>query len=304
MNRRMLYNRASADPDGKPWSDRKAYVWWDEEQGRWTGHDVPDFQATKPPSYRAPEGATGPDALNGDDPFIMQADGKGWLYVPSGLLDGPLPTHYEPAESPVRNQLYDIRGNPTARDYHRSDVPENPAAPDRHCEVYPYVFTTSRLTEHHTAGGMSRTLPYLAELQPEMFVEVSPELAEERHLEHKGWATVITSRAAIEARVLVTDRLRPLRIENRTIHQVWMPYHWGRGRGALVQGDSTNDLIGLVLDPNVLIQDSKVGTCDIRPGRRPKDAELLEYVAESRERAGLVAGPHGGSDAGKDEEES
>src|SRR4051795_10751534 len=102
MNRRLLYNRASADPDGKPWSDRKAYLWWDEEQGRWTGHDIPDFQAPKPPYYRAPEGATGADGLHGDDPFIMQADGKGWLFVPSGLVDGPLPTHYEPAESPVR----------------------------------------------------------------------------------------------------------------------------------------------------------------------------------------------------------
>jgi formate dehydrogenase major subunit len=134
---------------------------------------------------------------------------------------------------------------------------------------------------------MSRTLPYLAELQPEMFVEVSPELAEERGLEHRGWATIVTSRAAIEARVLVTDRLRPLRIEGETVHQVWLPYHWGRGAGALVQGDSANDLIGLVLDPNVLIQDSKVGTCDVRPGRRPKDDALLEFVAGYRRRAGL-----------------
>ena len=94
-NRRILYNRASADPAGKPWSQRKAYMYWDEEQGRWTGPDVPDFQVTKPPSYRPPAGATGPEALAGDDPFIMQSDGKGWLYVPSGLIDGPLPTHYE-----------------------------------------------------------------------------------------------------------------------------------------------------------------------------------------------------------------
>jgi formate dehydrogenase major subunit len=102
----------------------------------------------------------------------------------------------------------------------------------------------------------------------------------------------------------VTDRLRPLWIENRTIHQVWMPYHWGRGRGALVQGDSTNDLIGLVLDPNVLIQDSKVGTCDIRPGRRPKDADLLEYVAVSKRRAGLDAEHTTPGDASDDRETS
>jgi len=89
-NRRVLYNRASADPEGKPWSERKRYVWWDESEGRWTGHDVPDFIADRPPSYRPPEDAHGPDALSGTDPFIMQADGKGWLFAPNGLLDGPL----------------------------------------------------------------------------------------------------------------------------------------------------------------------------------------------------------------------
>lgn len=83
-NRRILYNRASADPDGKPWSERKALVWWDAEKGAWTGHDVPDFIADRPPDYRPPQEATGPDALAGDDPFIMQADGKAWLYVPVG----------------------------------------------------------------------------------------------------------------------------------------------------------------------------------------------------------------------------
>ncbi|HEY1539549.1 MAG TPA: formate dehydrogenase, partial [Solirubrobacteraceae bacterium] len=105
-NRRILYNRASADPQGRPWSERKALVWWDAEQGRWTGHDVPDFETTKPPDYRPADGASGPDALAGDDPFIMQADGRGWLYAPAGVADGPLPTHYEPQDSPVRNRLH------------------------------------------------------------------------------------------------------------------------------------------------------------------------------------------------------
>jgi formate dehydrogenase major subunit len=100
-NRRILYNRASADPEGKPWSERKALVWWDEEKALWTGHDIPDFSASKPPRYRPPADATGPEALAGVDPFIMQADGKSWLFVPAGLTDGPLPTHYEPQESPV-----------------------------------------------------------------------------------------------------------------------------------------------------------------------------------------------------------
>ena len=112
MNRRTLYNRASADPDGKPWSDRKAYVWWDEEDGKWTGHDVPDFQADKRPDYRPPEGARAEDAIAGDEPFIMQTDGKAWLFVPTGLVDGPLPTHYEPQESPFANALYRQQNNP------------------------------------------------------------------------------------------------------------------------------------------------------------------------------------------------
>ena len=88
--------------------------------------------------------------------------------------------------------------------------------------------TTYRLTEHHTAGGMSRTLPYLAELQPEMFCEVSPELARERDLEHGGWATIISARTAIEARVMVTERIAPLRVQGRVVHQVGLPYHWGQ----------------------------------------------------------------------------
>ena len=138
-----------------------------------------------------------------------------------------MPTHYEPHESPFRNPLYGQQANPTRKVYGRDDNPSNPSPPEPHGQVYPFVLTTSRLTEHHTAGGMSRQLPYLSELQPEMFVEVSPELAAERGLEHLGWATVVTSRSAIEARVLVTDRLTPLRVQGRVVHQVWMPYHWG-----------------------------------------------------------------------------
>ena len=286
-NRRVLYNRASADPEGRPWSERKKYVWWDSDAGRWVGRDVPDFEATKPPSYRPPEGAVGPAALRGDDPFVMQADGKGWLFVPNGLQDGPLPTHYEPHESPFRNALHGQQANPTRKVYGRADNPSNPSPPEEGSTVFPYVLSTSRLTEHHTAGGMSRNLPFLSELQPEMFVEVSPQLAAERGLEHLGWATLVTSRSAIEARVLVTERLRPLRVQDRVVHQVWVPYHWGYT--GMVTGDSANDLFGVVLDPNVLIQESKVTTCDVVPGRRPHGTSLLEFVAGYRDRAGVTA---------------
>jgi len=261
MNRRLLYNRASAAPDGTPWSERKRYIWWDEAAGKWDGEDVPDFEEKKRPDYKPPDDAQGPDAIAGTHPFIMQADGRGWLFVPHGLEDGPFPAHYEPHESPVANPLYAQDANPPRQQYHRPENPYN--APQS--EEFPFVATTYRLTEHHTAGGMSRTVPRLTELQPEMFVEVHPELAELRGLTHRGWATIRTARSSIEARVLVTDRVKPVSIYGRRIHQVGLPYHWGY-RG-LTTGGAANDLSSIVLDPNVHIQEVKAFTCDIRPGR-------------------------------------
>ena len=278
-NRRLLYNRASADPDGKPWSERKKFVWWDAEQKKWTGLDTPDFDEEKAPDYVPSDDATGPDAIRGDHPFIMQADGQGWIYVPQGLEDGPLPTHYEPHESPFRNELYSQRANPARQQNDRPEDPSNPPG----SEAYPYVVTTYRLTEHHTAGGFTRFSPYLAELQPAMFVEVHPDLARERGLKHGDWATIVTARSAIEARVLVTDRMRPVKINGRVQHQVGLPYHWG-SRG-LTTGGSANDLAHMTLDPNVHIQEVKAFTRDIRPGRRPRGARLPQFVAEIRDRA-------------------
>jgi formate dehydrogenase major subunit len=267
-NRRILYNRASADPEGRPWSERKRYVWWDADAGRWTGYDVPDFEAGKPPGYR-PEGEEpeGMDAISGTDPFIMMADGRAWLYSPSGMLDGPLPTHYEPLESPVRNPLYPERGpNPAGLYWERPDNPYHPIADPR----YPVVATTFRLTEHHTAGAMSRNLPWLAELQPEMFAELDPVLARARDIEDGGWMTIVTERGEIEARARVTERMRPLHIDGRPVHQVALPWHWGFGSGA--PGDAANDLGALSGDPNVSIQESKAFTCDVRAGRRRRES--------------------------------
>jgi formate dehydrogenase major subunit len=287
-NRRTLYNRASADPDGKPWSEAKAYVWWDEQAQRWTGHDVPDFIPDRAPSYRPEEGTAGVAGLSGDDAFIMQSDGKAWLFAPEGLLDGPLPAHYEPAESPVRNPVYRQQANPTRQVFPRPDNLQNPSPPEPHSDVFPFLFTTYRLTEHHTAGGMSRWLPYLSELQPEFFCEVSPELARLRGLTHLGWATIITARTAIEARVLVTERVTALDIDGKRFHQIGLPYHWGVGSSALVSGDSANDLFGVTLDPNVHIQESKVASCDIRAGRRPTGPALLDFVEGYRRQAGIT----------------
>jgi formate dehydrogenase major subunit len=193
----------------------------------------------------------------------MQVDGKAWLFAPSGLVDGPLPVHYEPVESVTPNLLYRQQCSPRLLEYKAPGNSFHRAFLDPR---YPHVITTYRLTEHHTAGGMSRWLSWLSELMPEMFCEVSPELAAAAGLTHGGWARVSTARGEVECRVLVTRRLRPMRIRGRVLHTIGLPYHWGTvGR---VRGDSANDLLALVADPNVFIMEAKAFTGNIVPGRR------------------------------------
>jgi formate dehydrogenase major subunit len=257
-DRRILYNRASADPEGKPWSERKKLVWWDEQKHEWTGFDTPDCTAGKPPDYMPAHGAQGDDALAGDKPFIMHPDGFGWIWVPSGLKDGPLPAHYEPLESPVQNLVYTGQSNDPAA--LKKERPDNQYAcqPDAR---FPFVLTTYRLTEHHTAGGMSRYLSHLAELQPELFCEISPALAAERGIRHGDRIVVRTARGAIRARAMVTNRMPPVELNGQRIHQVGLPYHWGfRG---LVKGDVVNDLVAISEEPNVRIMETKALLCDI-----------------------------------------
>jgi len=261
-NVRILYNRASADPQGRPWSERKRWIWWDPAQRRWTGYDTPDFPVDKPPDYQPPADARGLDAHAGDKPFVMLPDGRGRLFVPTGLLDGPLPTHYEPWESPVGNLLYPKTSrSPVAPTFERPDNPYHEIGDPR----FPYVITTYRLTEHHTAGGMSRTVPWLAELQPEGFIEISPELATELGIANGDWVVVSTLRGEVEARALVTDRIQPLVIHGRRVHQVGMPWHFGYKGYA--QGEIANDLSALIEDPNSRIHEAKSFTCNLRRGR-------------------------------------
>ena len=261
-DRRILYNRASARPDGQPWSDRKRLVWWDAAAGEWTGLDTPDFTRRKPPDYQPPDRARGDEALAGDAPFIMHPDGMGWIWVPNGLKDGPLPAHYEPLESPVANALYPRETNPAADPKIRPDnaYADSPGDPN-----YPHVLTTYRLTEHHTAGGMTRTLSHLAELQPELFCEISPELAREIGVDNGSPVIIRTPRGAIEARALVTPRMRPVTVRGRVIHQVGLPYHFG-GRG-LVTGDVVNDLVAISEEPNVRIMEAKALVCRVEVSR-------------------------------------
>jgi formate dehydrogenase major subunit len=218
------------------------------------------------------------DAISGDDPFIMMADGRGWLFAPSGLLDGPMPTHYEPLESPLENPLYpDIHANPAALRWTRPDNPHAEPGDPR----YPIVATTFRLTEHHTAGGMSRWLPWLDELQPEMFCELSPALAAEKGIEDGGWMTIVSPRAEIVARARVTKRMKPLTIDRATVHQIAMPWHWGFS-GPDHAGDATNDLTLLSGDPNVSIHESKAFVCDVRAGRSSEGTSKLANVHDAR----------------------
>jgi formate dehydrogenase major subunit len=271
-DRRILYNRASARPDGKPWSERKALVWWDADQKKWTGHDTPDFTQEKSPDYRPEKGAKGDDAIAGDKPFIMHPDGVGWIWVSSGLKDGPLPTHYEPLESIVTSPLYPDRSTNPAAD--KKERPDNVYALPSGDERFPYLLSTYRLTEHHTGGGMSRYLPHLAELQPELFAEISPQLAEEIGVRTGEFLTVTTMRGILEARALITERNRPLVIDGKIRHTIYLPYQFGYK--GLVTGDVPNDLLSISEEPNVRIMETKALVCNAHPGRVPKSAQALK----------------------------
>ncbi len=271
-DRRIIYNRASASPTGEPWSERKKLVWWDKAQSKWTGGDVPDFPVGKSPDYRPTRQEKGLDAIPGDAPFMLHEDGLGWIYVPKGLHDGPFPTHYEPLESPVRNFLYSRDTDPVVNWFTR---PENRFAPPGDPR-FPYVLTTYRLTEHHTAGGMSRFLPHLAELQPEMFAEISPELAIELRIKNSDYICVVTLRGAIETRALVSRRARPLQIDGKTIHQIALPFHFGTAGN--VRGAAANDLIPISGEPNVTIMETKALACNIVPGRLPRGPAFEDWL--------------------------
>jgi len=261
-NVRILYNRASADPEGRPWSERKKLVWWDAEQRRWVGLDTPDFEVNKPPDYEPPPGATGMAAISGTSPFITKTDGLGWLFSPTGAKDGPLPTHYEPVESPVGNLLYPKHNsNPTVRFF---KGPLNNLALAQDAE-FPIVATTFRLTEQYLSGPMSRFNSWLNELQPAMFAELSRELAKERGIVHGGWMVIETARGKIEARAMVTGRLRPFNVEGRVVHQIGLPFHWAFAGESV--GDNANDLTAILADPNVSMHEAKAFTCQVFAGR-------------------------------------
>ena len=223
--------------------------------------DVPDFPLDKAPSTPAKPGAGGLDAHSGADPFIMNLDGKGQIFVDDGLKDAPLPTHYEPRQSPIENLLYAQQNNPVMGEWNRRDNPYNKAVD----ADFPYVLTSYRITE--MSGIMTRYVPWLAELQPAAFCELDPELAVAKGIVNGGWVTISTSLGSMEARALVTGRMRPLRIgRGQRVHQIGLPYNYGRF--GFATGDSPNEVIPLSIDPNVSIHEGKSLTCNIRRGRR------------------------------------
>lgn len=268
-NRRTLCNRASADPEGKPWSEKKRLIWWDEENESWTGHDSVDFPKDKAPGFDPDWSShpTGMDALDGRSPYIMIADGKAALFAPSGMKDGPLPAHYEPLESPVHNAVYPRQSNPVAK---RWEEPDNQLAKPGDPR-FPYAFTTYRLTEHHSGGTPTRSVPVTAELQPEGFAEIPTELARELGIGNTDWIVISTLRGEIETRALVTDRMQPFRLaEGRVVHQVGMPWHFGWKGYAT--GDVANVLTSVVGDPNTSMHENKALVCNVRPGRLTRGA--------------------------------
>ncbi len=256
-NRRILYNRASADLQGKPWSEKKKLIWWDpeapgqepEKKGKWVGLDVPDFNAF-----------LAPDAKNGDKPFIMRADLVAAFFGP--LNDGPFPEHYEPVESPTKNLLSKQQMNPVAKIWTVPDQ-KNDLAPVGSPD-YPYVVTTYRLTEHHLSGVMSRYLPMLAELFHSHFAEISHELAAELAITNGERITVSTPRGKVHVTAMVTHRLKPFMIDGKKTHQIGIPWHWGYN--GISKGDITNDLSATVGDPTVYIQETKAFLCNVKKG--------------------------------------
>lgn len=248
VNRHIIYNRASADLDGKPWDPDKALIWWDTAAGQWVGYDVPDFGKTN-----------APDSATGRSPFIMKPDLKGWLF--GALNEGPFPEHYEPVESPVTNLFSSVQNNPVIKMW---DVDRGGAIGDNvgTADKYPIVATTYRVVEHWQAGAMSRFLPWLAEAQPDMFLEMSKELAKERGIENGERVVVSSARGEIEMVALVTARFKPFNIDGRTVHQVGMPWHYGWS--GVATGATANVLTPHVGDGNTMIPEYKAFLVDVR----------------------------------------
>ena len=242
VNRRIIYNRASVDLNGVPWDKEHPVIWW--KDGKWVG-DVPD--GGWPPMAVDPEKTK--------HPFIMKPEGHARIFG-MGRADGPFPEHYEPWESPVENLLSGTQNDPAFKIW--ASAMDHKGDPSR----YPIVATTYRLSEHWQAGQMTRNLPWLVELMPEMFVEISEELAAEKGIKNGGRVIVETARGSVEAVAIVTTRFQPFRIDGHVVHEVGLPWHWGYTGSS--KGHSANMLTPHVGDANTMIPEYKAFLCNVR----------------------------------------
>jgi formate dehydrogenase major subunit len=275
-NRRILYNRASAKPDGTPWAEDKKVIWWDATAdsgtkdasgnpilGKWVGYDVPDYAPTKKPDAKADPTKTGLATQAGTDPFIMRPDGKGGLFAPSGTAaaDGPMPEHYEPLESPITNPMSSVQNDPAIKIWN-TDADQKIGDAVGTADKFPIICTTYRVCEHWQAGAMSRTLPWLAEAQPDPFVEMSKELAEEKGIKNGDQVIVSSARGQVQMVALVTPRWKPMKVNGQTVHEIGMLWHFGWQ--GLATGPSANELTPHVGDANTMIPEYKAFLVDVR----------------------------------------
>jgi len=247
-NRRILYNRASADLDGKAWDPTRKLIEWDGE--KWSGYDVPDIAVTAHPREVGP--------------FIMNPEGQSRLFSRGMMRDGPFPAHYEPFESPIANVVAPaIRGNPVARVF----------ASDREtfgdAEEFPYAATSYRLTEHF--HYWTKHVWVNAVLQPEFFVEISEELAAEKGIDKGGWCRVWNKRGSVQAKAVVTKRIQPLVCDGKPVHIVGIPLHWGF-TGAAKNGMGPNSLTPFVGDANIETPEFKAFLVNIERSNGPATA--------------------------------
>jgi formate dehydrogenase major subunit len=244
-NRRILYNRASADMNGRPWDpDRKVIAWNGE---KWEGYDVPDIAPTAKPDVVGP--------------FIMNPEGTARLFTRAMMRDGPFPVHYEPFESPIANPIApNVRGNPAARVF-KGDLEQFGDASD-----FPYAATSYRLTEHF--HFWTKHVQPNAVMQPEFFVEISEQLAAEKGITSGGWVRVWSNRGSVRAKAVVTKRIRPLQCDGKTVHIVGIPLHWGF-TGAAKKGFGPNTLTPYVGDANIETPEYKAFLVDIEPISEP-----------------------------------
>jgi len=242
MNRRILYNRCSVDLEGNPYNPRKWVIRWDSDSKSWEG-DVPD--GGMPP---------------GAPPFIMLPGGVAQLFAP-GLVDGPLPEHYEPVESPIDNPISSQQFGPVVKVWGTTKF-DRMGSPDE----FPTVATTYRVSEHWQTGAMSRNMPWLVGLMPDAFCEIGVALARSKDIANGDRVKIRSARGEVEVYALVTERFQPFFVGGRTVHQIGIPWHWGWA--GLAPGDSANVLTANVGDPNTMIPEYKVFLCDVRLHRK------------------------------------